>query len=77
MGTLVRYELKKIFNKKMNIVVIISCLFLIILLFSLSGTDFLATDENGESYKGKDAIILRKKQINEISGISLPETYDF
>ena len=53
----------------MNIVVIISCLFLIILLFSLSGTDFLATDENGESYKGKDANNLRKKQINEISGI--------
>ena len=44
MGTLVRYELKKIFNKKMNIVVIISCLFLIILLFSLYGKDFLATD---------------------------------
>jgi len=69
MRALVKYELKKIFNKKMNIVVIISCLFLIILLFSLSGTDFLATDESGESYKGKAAIILRKKQIKEIAGV--------
>ena len=55
MGELVKYELKKLFNKKMNIVVIISCLFLIILLFSLSGTDFLATDESGEAYSGKEA----------------------
>ncbi len=69
MGELVKYELKKLFNKKMNIVVIISCLFLIILLFSLSGTDFLATDESGKSYKGKEAIRLRKEQIKEISGI--------
>lgn len=69
MGALVKYELKKLFNKKMNIVVIISCLFLIILLFSLSGTDFLATDENGESYRGKEAIRIRKEQIKQIAGI--------
>lgn len=74
MGALVKYELKKLFNKKMNIVVIISCLFLIILLFSLSGTDFLATDENGKSYKGKEAIRLRKEQIKEISGILTNES---
>ena len=27
MGTLVKFELKKLFNKKMNIIVIIACLF--------------------------------------------------
>ncbi len=69
MGTLIKYELKKLFNKKMNIIVVIVCLLLIILLFSLAGTDFLATDENGKSYKGKEAISIRKEQIKEISGV--------
>lgn len=68
MGTLVKFELKKLFSKKMNIIVIIVCLFLITLLFSMTGNDFLATDEMGESYKGKEAISVRKEQIKEISG---------
>lgn len=69
MGTLVKFELKKLFNKKMNIIVIIVCLVLIILLFSMAGKDFLATDKSGNSYKGKEAISIRKEQIKEISGI--------
>ena len=44
MGTLVKFELKKLFNKKMNIIVIIVCLFLITLLFSMAGKDFLARE---------------------------------
>ena len=68
MGTLVKFELKKLFNKKMNIIVIIVCLFLITLLFSMTGKDFLARDKNGKSYKGKEAISVRKEQMKEISG---------
>ena len=68
MGTLVKFELKKLFNKKMNILVIIVCLFLITLLFSMAGKDFLATDKSGKSYKGKEAISVRKEQMKEISG---------
>lgn len=69
MGTLVKFELKKLLSKKMNIIVIIVCLLLITLLFSMSGKDFLVTDKNGNSYKGKEAIRVRKEQIKEISGI--------
>ena len=68
MGTLVKFELKKLFNKKMNIIVIIVCLFLITLLFSMAGKDFLATDKSGKFYKGKEAISVRKEQTKEISG---------
>lgn len=68
MGTLVKFELKKLFNKKMNIIVIIVCLFLITLLFSMAGKDFLATDKSGKFYKGKEAISVRKEQMKEISG---------
>lgn len=68
MGTLVKFELKKLFNKKMNIIVIIVCLFLITLLFSMAGKDFLARDKSGKSYKGKEAISVRKEQMKEISG---------
>lgn len=68
MGTLVKFELKKLFNKKMNIIVIIACLFFITLLFSMAGKDFLATDNSGKSYKGKEAISVRKEQMKEISG---------
>ena len=68
MGTLVKFELKKLFNKKMNIIVIIICLFLITLLFSMAGKDFLATDKSGKSYKGKEAISVSKEQMKEISG---------
>jgi len=68
MGTLVKFELKKLFNKKMNIIVIIVCLFLITLLFSMAGKDFLATDKSGKSYKGKEAISVSKEQMKEISG---------
>ena len=68
MGTLVKFELKKLFNKKMNIIVIIVCLFLITLLFSMAGKDFLATDKSGKSYKGKEAISVRKEQMKEFSG---------
>lgn len=68
MGTLVKFELKKLFNKKMNIIVIVVCLFLITLLFSMAGKDFLATDKSGKFYKGKEAISVRKEQIKEISG---------
>ena len=67
MGTLVKFELKKLFNKKMNIIVIIVCLFLITLLFSMAGKDFLAIDKSGKSYKGKEAISVRKEQMKEIS----------
>ncbi len=68
MGTLVKFELKKLFNKKMNIIVIIVCLFFITLLFFMTGKDFLATDNSGKSYKGKEAISVRKEQMKEISG---------
>ena len=68
MGTLVKFELKKLFNKKMNIIVIIVCLFLITLLFSMAGKDFLATDKSGKFYKGKEAISVRKEQMKEVSG---------
>lgn len=68
MGTLVKFELKKLLSKKMNIIVIAVCLILITLLFSMSGKDFLATDKSGKSYKGKEAISVRKEQIKEISG---------
>ena len=68
MGTLVKFELKKLLSKKMNIIVIIVCLFLIILLFSMTGKDFTTTDKNGNSYKGTQAIDIRKEQIKEISG---------
>lgn len=68
MGTLVKFELKKLLSKKMNIIVIIVCLILITLLFSMSGQDFFATDMSGNSHKGKEAIIIRKKQIKEIAG---------
>lgn len=60
MGTLVKFELKKLFNKKMNIIVIIACLFLITLLFSMAGKDFLAIDKSGKSYKGKEENALVK-----------------
>lgn len=73
MGTLVKFELKKLFNKKMNIIVIIVCLFLITLLFAMTGNDFLATDMSGKSYKGKEAISVRKEQLKEISGILTDE----
>ena len=68
MGILVKFEFKKLFNKKMNIIVIIVCLFFITLLFSMAGKDFLATDNSGKSYKGKEAISVRKEQMKEISG---------
>ena len=68
MGTLVKFELKKLFNKKMNIIVIIVCLFLITLLFSMAGKDFLAIDKSVKSYKGIEAISVRKEQTKEISG---------
>ena len=54
MGTLVKFELKKLLSKKMNIIVIAVCLILIPLLFSMSGKDFLATDKSGKLYKGKE-----------------------
>ncbi len=60
MGTLVKFELKKLFNKKMNIIVIIVCLFLITLLFSMAGKDFLATDKSGKSYKVKRLLVLER-----------------
>lgn len=65
---LVKFELKKLFTKKMNIIVLIVCLFLITILFSLSGIDFLASDELGNNYKGQEAIDLRKEQIAQING---------
>lgn len=68
MVELVKFELKKLFTKKMNIIVIIVCLFLITILFGLSGIDFLASDENGNNYKGQEAINLRKEQISQING---------
>ena len=48
MGTLVKFELKKLFNKKMNIIVIIVCLFLITLLFSMAGKEFLEKEKRGK-----------------------------
>ena len=68
MWELVKFELKKIFTKKMNIIVLIVCLFLITILFGLSGIDFLASDELGNNYKGQEAIDLRKEQIAQING---------
>lgn len=65
---LVKFELKKLFTKKMNIIVLIVCLFLITILFGLSGIDFLASDELGNNYKGQEAINLRKEQIAQIKG---------
>ena len=69
MRELVKFELKKLFTKKMNIIVIIICLILVTILFALSGIDFIATDEAGNNYKGQNAIDLRKEQINKISGV--------
>ena len=71
MGILVKFEFKKLFNKKMNIIVIIVCLFFITLLFSMAGKDFLATDNSGKSYKGKEAISVRKEQMNYKSCIMI------
>ena len=34
----------------------------------MAGKDFLATDKSGKSYKGKEAISVRKEQMKEISG---------
>ena len=68
MWELVKFELKKLFTKKMNIIVLIVCLFLITILFGLSGIDFFASDELGNNYKGQEAIDLRKKQIAQIHG---------
>ena len=68
MWELVKFELKKLFTKKMNIIVLIVCLFLITILFGLSGIDFLASDELGNNYKGQEAIDLRKEQIAQING---------
>lgn len=68
MGALVKFELKKLLSKKMNIIVIIVCLFLITLLFFMTGKDFIAIDKGGKSYKGKEAISVRKEQIKEIAG---------
>ena len=68
MWELVKFELKKLFTKKMNIVVLIVCLFLITILFGLSGIDFFASDELGNNYKGQEAIDLRKEQIAQIHG---------
>lgn len=65
---LVKFELKKLFTKKMNIIVLIVCLFLITILFGLSGIDFLASDELGNNYKGQEAINLRKEQIAQLKG---------
>ena len=65
---LVKFELKKLFTKKMNIIVLIVCLFLITILFGLSGVDFLASDELGNNYKGQEAINLRKEQIAQLKG---------
>lgn len=68
MWELVKFELKKIFTKKMNIIVFIVCLFLITILFGLSGIDFFASDELGNNYKGQEAINLRKEQIAQLKG---------
>lgn len=68
MWELVKFELKKLFTKKMNIIVLIVCLFLITILFGLSGIDFLASDELGNNYKGQEAINLRKEQISQLKG---------
>lgn len=68
MGTLVKFEMKKILNKKMNLIVIIFCLILIAILFMMPGKDFLATDEKGNSYQSMQAINIRKEQIKKISG---------
>lgn len=68
MWELVKFELKKLFTKKMNIIVLIVCLFLITILFGLSGIDFLASDELGNNYKGQEAIELRKEQIAQLKG---------
>ena len=68
MWELVKFELKKLFTKKMNIIVLIVCLFLITILFGLSGIDFLASDELGNNYKGQEAINLRKEQIAQLKG---------
>lgn len=69
MWELVKFELKKLFTKKMNIIVLIVCLFLITILFGLSGIDFLASDKLGNNYKGQEAINLRKEQIAQLKGI--------
>ncbi len=66
---LLKFELKKLFTKKMNIIVLIVCLFLITILFGLSGIDFLASDKLGNNYKGQEAINLRKEQIAQLKGI--------
>lgn len=68
MWELVKFELKKLFTKKMNIIVLIVCLFLITILFGLSGIDFLASDELGNNNKGQEAINLRKEQIAQLKG---------
>lgn len=68
MWELVKFELKKLFTKKMNIIVLIVCLFLITILFGLSGIDFLASDKLGNNYKGQEAISLRKEQIAQLKG---------
>lgn len=69
MGTLIKFELKKLWNKKMNRIVIGFCLLLIIFLFFNTGKDFLATSEKGEQYRGQEAIGIRKEQIQEIAGV--------
>lgn len=69
MGTLIKFELKKLWDKKMNRIVICFCLLLIIFLFFNTGKDFLATSEKGEQYRGQEAIGVRKEQIEKIAGV--------
>ena len=63
MRTLVKFELKKLFMKKMNLIVMIVCFMFIVSLFSMTGNDFFAIDKEGNSYQGKEAIKIRKDLI--------------
>ncbi len=46
----------------MNIIVIIVCLFLITLLFSMAGKDFLAIDKSENLIKVKRLLVLEKNK---------------
>lgn len=65
MGTLIKYELKKLFTKRMNIIALIVTLGLLLMFFRV---EYKFTDSNGVNHEGKEAVALRKEVTKEISG---------
>ncbi len=75
MGTLIKYELKKIITKRMNIIALILTLGLLLMFFRV---EYKFTDSDRVNFDGKTYSEVEKNYwLGKISNINKPVKYEF